>query len=182
MSFKTTLISLGVIAAAGLIWLGIQGNSSVEASNEQQVNNKENQETKKPDNEPKGADGSKSSESGVKFFKGSWKEAKAEAKEKGKPIFVDAYTTWCGPCKMMNRRVFPRKSVGNFYNDKFINFKFDMESKTGRQFKRNHSVKGYPTLLYFDKAGNILHRKMGFLGPKRLIKHGKKALNKKSDS
>ncbi len=182
MSLKSTFISLGVIAAVGLLWLGIQGNSNVEASSEEQgLNKKADQAEASKDTKAENAK-SKSPKKGVKFFEGSWEEAKTEAEDKGKPIFVDAYTTWCGPCKMMNKRVFPRKSVGNFYNDKFINFKFDMESKTGRKFKRDYQVKGYPTFLYFDKEGNVIHRKMGFIGPKRLIKHGKKALNKKNDS
>ncbi|MDX1666390.1 MAG: thioredoxin family protein, partial [Saprospiraceae bacterium] len=38
---------------------------------------------------------------GIAFFEGTWKEALAAAKEQEKVIFVDAYTTWCGPCKVM---------------------------------------------------------------------------------
>ncbi|MEO1449252.1 MAG: thioredoxin family protein, partial [Bacteroidota bacterium] len=38
---------------------------------------------------------------GIDFKSGTWDEIKAMAAESDKPIFVDAYTTWCGPCKWM---------------------------------------------------------------------------------
>ena len=63
---------------------------------------------------------------GIEFFHGSWEEALAEAKKQEKPIFVDAFTTWCGPCKMMSRSVFTEEEVGTFFNENFISLKIDM--------------------------------------------------------
>ena len=65
---------------------------------------------------------------GVSFIKDKpWEEVLKLAAAEDKLIFMDAYTTWCGPCKKMDRQVFPLESVGNFYNDKFISVKMDME-------------------------------------------------------
>ena len=39
----------------------------------------------------------------VNFFTGTWEEANAKAKAENKMIMVDAYTYWCGPCKVMEQ-------------------------------------------------------------------------------
>lgn len=115
---------------------------------------------------------------GITFFKGSWQEAKAHAREKGQPIFVDAYASWCAPCKMMEKRVFTRSSVGHFYNENFVNVKFDMEKGKGPDFRENYDVSAYPTLLFFNSEGKVVYRKRGALGPDGLVRLGKQALAK----
>ena len=42
---------------------------------------------------------------GIQFFEGSWEEALKESQETGKPIFLDAYASWCGPCRRENPNV-----------------------------------------------------------------------------
>ena len=46
---------------------------------------------------------------GIEFFHGSWEEALAEAKKQEKPIFVDAFTTWCGPVSYTHLDVYKRQ-------------------------------------------------------------------------
>ncbi len=98
---------------------------------------------------------------GIEFFKGSWEEALEAAKEQDKIIFVDAYTTWCGPCKRMAKNVFPDAKVGEVYNQHFIPMKIDMEKGEGPKFARKYRVASYPTLLYIDGEGKIVHRQVG---------------------
>ena len=57
---------------------------------------------------------------GIRFRHCSWEEAKAMAKKEKKPIFIDFYTQWCGPCLNMAENIFTLGSVGNFYNDHFV--------------------------------------------------------------
>ena len=59
---------------------------------------------------------------GIQFAEGSWEEVLRQAAEQNKLIFVDVYTDWCGPCKMMSRNVFPASEVGAFFNEHFINY------------------------------------------------------------
>ncbi len=117
-----------------------------------------------------------SNQKGIDFFQGSWKEVKNKAAETGKPVFVDAYAEWCGPCKMMDRRVFTRKKVGKFYNEHFINYQYDMEKGNGPKFRKKFRVTAYPTLIYFNSEGKVIKRKRGAMGPQSLLKLGKKAM------
>lgn len=111
----------------------------------------------------------------IKFFKGTWSEVVAEAKKQNKPIFVDAYTTWCGPCKWMTANVFSNKEVGDYFNQNFINYKFDMEKGEGPVFARNNGIKAYPTLLFFDKNEKEIHRVLGAKPADQFITVGKDA-------
>ena len=49
---------------------------------------------------------------GVKFEELTFQEALEKAKAENRWIFLDAYTSWCGPCKMMAEKVFTRAEAG----------------------------------------------------------------------
>ena len=117
----------------------------------------------------------KSGKSGINFHKGAWDEALEKSAEKEKPIFVDAYASWCGPCKWMTRNVFTDEKVGDYYNKHFVNVKLDMEKGEGRKFAKKYSVSAYPTLLYLNSEGEVVHKVMGAKRVEGFIKEGKKA-------
>ncbi|TVR78646.1 MAG: thioredoxin [Chitinophagaceae bacterium] len=113
---------------------------------------------------------------GINFFNGTWEEVLEEAKKQNKPIFVDAFAVWCGPCKWMDSNVFPQEEVGDFYNANFINYKYDMEKGKGRDFARKYRVNAYPTFVYIKPNGETVHKTMGAKPPKVLIEEGQRAL------
>ncbi|MFT4533789.1 MAG: thiol-disulfide isomerase/thioredoxin [Saprospiraceae bacterium] len=98
---------------------------------------------------------------GIKFEATSFNEAITTAKAENKLIFVDAYTTWCGPCKWMAKNVFTDPQVGDFYNESFVNVKIDMEKGEGPRLAKSWEITGYPTLIFIDKNGMVIHRSMG---------------------
>ena len=119
---------------------------------------------------------------GIDFFKGTWEEALEEAKAKDKLIFVDAYAVWCGPCKRMAATVFKDEKVGKFYNANFINMKIDMEKPPGRKFGKKYPVAAFPTLMYIDGNGKLVHKVKGAQQTEAFIKLGKFALTKIDNS
>jgi len=115
---------------------------------------------------------------GIDFFHGTWEETVAEAEKRGVPIFVDSYTTWCGPCKRMASQIFPLKEVGDFYNANFVNTKIDMESEAGMKFKRKYPVRSYPTFFFIAPDGEIVHQAVGGRPAEQFIALGEEALKK----
>jgi len=115
---------------------------------------------------------------GIEFFHGTWEEVKAKAKEADKLVFVDAYTTWCGPCKRMAANIFPLPEVGEFYNANFINYKLDMEKGEGPDFARKYGVRAYPTFVFVDGDGNMVFNRVGGSDAPGFIQMGKTAVDK----
>ena len=90
----------------------------------------------------------------------SFAEAQKAARQEKKLIFVDFYTSWCGPCKHMANTVFPQKAVGDFMNDKFVCVKYDAEKEEADLVKRSN-VLAYPTFIIFNADGTEVNRKIG---------------------
>jgi thioredoxin-related protein len=119
-----------------------------------------------------------SEETGIQFkLLSSWEQVIAEAKSQGKYIFVDCYASWCVPCKEMDNRVYADKNVGNFFNDKFISIKLQIDSSetdgdlvkqwysTAATFNEKFKIKGYPTFLFFSADGVLEYQAIGYKDP-----------------
>jgi len=94
-------------------------------------------------------------------FGHSWEEAQEKAKKENKIIFVDAYASWCGPCKRLAKKIFPLKEVGEYFNQNFINLKLDMEKPEAKSFRKEHRVSAYPTLFFIGPDGKTVHKIRG---------------------
>lgn len=103
-----------------------------------------------------------------------FQEALDKAKADGKLVFIDCYTSWCGPCKRLSAQVFTQPQVGAYFNEHFVNVKFDMEQGEGPDIANRYQVRAYPTLLWLDGDGNVKHKVVGGLDPDGLIENAKK--------
>ena len=117
-------------------------------------------------------------EAGIEFHQGSWSEALKKAQQEKKPVFLDVYATWCGPCKMLKARTFPNEEVGEFYNANFINVAVDGEKGEGLELARKYKVRGYPTLLFIDSEGKVIAQTAGYRNPKQFIQIGEQVINR----
>jgi len=97
------------------------------------------------------------------------------AKKEGKLVFVDCYTSWCGPCKRLAATVFTDSTVGVFFNNNYINVKFDMEKDEGPSIATRYQITAYPTLLWLDGNGSIKNKVIGGTDPTGLINGGRTA-------
>ncbi len=113
----------------------------------------------------------------INFATGSWAEVKAKAQKENKLIFVDVYTTWCSPCKEMAKHIFTNKEVGDFYQEKFINYKLDAEKGEGIELAKTYQIQTFPALMYFSPQGEALHKAFGSRDAESFIGLGNIALD-----
>jgi thiol-disulfide isomerase/thioredoxin len=116
-----------------------------------------------------------SKETGVAFLT-DYKQAQAESAKTGKPIFLDAYTTWCAPCKAMEKDIFTKASIKSLLETDFVPLRLDMEKEPGISIAKQFNVSLYPTLIVLQ-GGKELHRGVGFMGVSALQAFAKTSLD-----
>lgn len=129
-------------------------------------------------------------EKGIKFEHWqSWEQVKAKAKAENRYIFMDVFATWCGPCKVMEKEVYPSEKLGTFMNDKFISMKVqanqskeDTEEikaryQDSKQILENYHIIGYPSFLFFSPDGKLVNKGIGYKDADILIELSKEALD-----
>ncbi|WP_099291158.1 thioredoxin family protein [Butyricimonas sp. Marseille-P3923] len=98
---------------------------------------------------------------GIYFQELTYEQALAKAKQQRKRLFIDCYTSWCGPCQYMANKVFTQKNVGDFFNKNFICVKYDMEKGEGPELGKKFGVRAYPTFVIVNPDGSIRHKLVG---------------------
>ncbi len=118
----------------------------------------------------------------------SWAEMQEMAKNQHKYIFVDIGATWCVPCYLMDKNVFKKRDVGDFYNAKFLNYKVQADStKADSQEIKDryadakaivsaYNVRSYPTFLFISPNGNLVVHEFGSLNADKFISLAQSAL------
>lgn len=113
---------------------------------------------------------------GVTFRNVSWPELKRQAKAEKKAIFVDVYTSWCGPCKRMDREVFGKADVGRYMDSMFVSAHVDAERQKDFGLFAEYTPNAYPTFYWLDAEGNLLDVESGFLPAEKFLEQSEKAL------
>ena len=107
---------------------------------------------------------------GVEFRDLTFRQALEQAQKEGKLVFMDCYTSWCGPCKMMSSKVFPDKQAGDFFNPRFISLKIDMEKGEGKELAQKWNISAFPTYLILNPQGEVVYTSRGYIPVEELIK------------
>lgn len=119
----------------------------------------------------------------VKWY--SIEEAAALAKIAPRPIFVDAYTDWCGWCKKLDSETFSHPVIAEILNTKFYAVKFDAESSAPVTFQDKKFINdgkmgkahqlayallqgklSYPTVVFLTANSELITPVSGYRVPK----------------
>ncbi len=115
---------------------------------------------------------------GVHFVESNTLTAVLERAEKeNKLVFLDFYTTWCTPCKLMDQDVFPDKGIGDFFNENFLSYKVDAEKGNGVNLAVVYNVSVYPTLFFLNEKGRVIESKQGAAYHTELMQMAQRALD-----
>jgi thioredoxin-related protein len=131
-----------------------------------------------------------SQDKGIHFEHGlSWQQVQAKAKAENKYVFMDCFTTWCGPCRFMSANIFPMQDVGDSINAHFISVAVQLDTtagdntevkswyQAGHDIAEQYKVQVYPTYLIFDANGKSVHRFAGSSDAPAFLSRAATALN-----
>ncbi|MFP4620146.1 MAG: thioredoxin [Bacteroidales bacterium] len=88
-----------------------------------------------------------------------------------KPVIVDLWAEWCGPCKMVGPIV---DEIGEEYDGKVVVAKLDVDSNP--QIPTRYRVRNIPTILFF-KDGELKDKQVGAVPKDKLLKKLKPLLD-----
>ena len=101
-----------------------------------------------------------------------WDAAFALAKAEKKLVFVDIYTDWCTYCHKLDKEVYTDDVLAEYFNENFINVKFDAETEFGYPLTIEYDVTGYPKLLFLTKEQRVYESIDGFVPTEALMQYG----------
>ncbi|MDG2423236.1 MAG: thioredoxin domain-containing protein [Phycisphaerales bacterium] len=108
------------------------------------------------------------------FLDLTYPEAIKKAGEEKKQVFIDFYTTWCGPCKMLDRTTWKDKAVQAWLLENTIPLKIDAEKQ--KDLARKLKIRGYPTMVFIHPDGAMGGRLVGYRDAKKFLSEAKDAL------
>jgi len=98
----------------------------------------------------------------------SFEEAKQESLTSNKPIMMKFFTTRCGYCRAMDNNTFTNAEIIEAAQE-LISLKINAETSEGRSLASRYSVNGFPTIVFVDGSGNVLHRSVGYYPPESFL-------------
>lgn len=97
----------------------------------------------------------------IQFTGKPWQEIVSMSKNENKLIFLDAYASWCGPCKWMAANMFTNDSIADYYNKTFICASIDMEKGEGLSLRNKYIIRAYPSLIFINANEEMVHERVG---------------------
>jgi thioredoxin 1 len=83
--------------------------------------------------------------------------------QSNKPVIVDFWAEWCGPCRMVGPIV---EEIGNDYAEKAVVGKLDVDSNPN--VTRKFGIRNIPTVLFF-KDGEVADKQVGAVPKGHLV-------------
>ncbi len=111
------------------------------------------------------------------FVPGSFNEAIVKAQSDKKLLFIDFYTTWCGPCKVLEQTTFKDGKVIAWLKQHTVAIRIDAEKEA--DLSNRYRVEGYPTLLFLRADGTEMGRAVGALNTDEFLEEAAAILSGK---
>lgn len=107
---------------------------------------------------------------GIQFQEGTHEKILKQAKVENKPVFIDFYATWCGPCKQMAETVFTDEELATYFDSHFLCLRVDIDKFP--KLAEKYQIQSIPTLVFLDAKGKEIRRLDGGMPIRRLLHVG----------
>lgn len=128
-------------------------------------------------------------QSGIKWTEGmNWEQVKQKAKHESKFIFLDVFATWCGPCKLMDKEVYPNDTLGKYFNEHFISVRVQSDRtekdnvqvttwyNDAEEIIKKYRVEGFPSFVFLNPEGERVEMQTGYKSATDLMAIAKTAI------
>ena len=107
---------------------------------------------------------------GIRFQEGKYEDILKQAKVENKPVFIDFYATWCGPCKQLAETVFTDEGLAAYFNSHFLCLRVDIDKLP--KLAQKYQIQSIPTLVFLDAKGKETRRRSGIMPIQNLLHVG----------
>jgi thiol:disulfide interchange protein len=112
----------------------------------------------------------------------AYEDILAKAERAGKPIMIDFYATWCGPCKVMDKEVFQSEEVATYFNENIISFKVNAEAFDGVSLAQKFGIRAYPTFIFLKQDGTVVRKHEGMATGTKILDFGRETVKQNKES
>lgn len=102
----------------------------------------------------------------------SYEEGMVAAGSRQRPVILEFYADWCGPCVAMEEGTYPDPRVISEMSD-FVAIKVDTQKRIDIESK--YGIAYYPTIVFLDAKGKEVSRHIGYLGPEEMVEEIKQS-------
>ena len=94
------------------------------------------------------------------WFSDDFDAASAEAEASGKPLLIDMYADWCGPCRTLGEEYFTSEEMHAVLSN-FVLLRLDVDSPQGGPYAQQYNVSAIPCVVIAHADGTEIDRIVG---------------------
>lgn len=106
----------------------------------------------------------------ITFQNEGYEQVLSKARRENKPVFIDFYATWYGPCKQLEATVFVDPEVIAYYDKHFLCLRVDVDKEP--KLAQRYRIQSIPTLVFLNSKGKELRRVITLIGKERFLHVG----------
>ena len=102
-------------------------------------------------------------------------DALSRAQSENKPIMIDFYADWCGPCRQLDRDTYSDDALSAFLNENLVCLKINVDKN--KTLASNYNIVSIPAIVFLSPDGTRIGKWVGFTPPARFYQDAQAMLS-----